>query len=376
MRVYGRTSVHAFIGDFIVYRNLVPCDPRLPSLAEIAPRLGLPQGVIPRKSEPAYASVIAHLLKEARALDAPRVPLKRLIYLGDTRMNDGTAFINICRAGAWPGVLFICAEDNSPACVEVNEQSGETFYQTNRWAGLADFDRFCRTNHFPIDEHTAVVVDLDKTAIGARGRNDHVIDLARVEAVRLTIGNLLGEEFDPARFQTAYDRLKRAEFHPFTADNQDYLCYICLILGSGLLALESLVEDVKSGRMRSFEQFIAWVNDHVAELPASLRAIHNDIYALVQQGDPTPFKAFRYNEYRTTIGRMGQLDDSTPVEQLLRDEIVVTHEVRELAQAWCQQGALLFGLSDKPDEASLPPPELASQGYRPIHRTETHAVGA
>lgn len=375
MRVYGRTSVHEFLEDFIVYRNLVPCDPRLPSLAEVAPHLGLPQGVIPRKSEPAYASVIAYLLREARALDAPHTSLARLIYLGDTRMNDSTAFVNICRAGEWPGLLFICAENNSPARVEVSAQSGETFYQTNRWAALADFDRFCREQGFPIDERTAVVVDLDKTAIGARGRNDHVIDMARVEAVRLTIGDLLGDEFDPERFQTAYDQLKQAEFHPFTADNQDYLCYICLILGSGLLTLESLIEDVKSGRMASFVQFIAWVNDHVAELPASLRAIHDDIYRLVQQGDPTPFKTFRYNEYRTTVGRMGQLDDTTPVEQLLRDEIVITQEVRELALAWRKQGALLFGLSDKPDEASLPPPELASQGYQPIHRAETHAVG-
>jgi hypothetical protein len=36
---------------------------------------------------------------------------------------------------------------------------------------------------------------------------------------------------------------------------------------------------------------------------------------------------------------------------------------------------LLFCLSDKPDEASIPTPELALQGYAPIHRTPTHGVG-
>jgi hypothetical protein len=36
---------------------------------------------------------------------------------------------------------------------------------------------------------------------------------------------------------------------------------------------------------------------------------------------------------------------------------------------------LLFGLSDKPDEASVPSEALASQGFRAIHRAETHAVG-
>jgi hypothetical protein len=46
-----------------------------------------------------------------------------------------------------------------------------------------------------------------------------------------------------------------------------------------------------------------------------------------------------------------------------------------MAGEWRRRGALLFGLSDKPDEASIPTPELASQGYRAIHRTATHVIG-
>ncbi len=105
-------------------------------------------------------------------------------------------------------------------------------------------------------KRTAVIVDLDKTALGARGRNDQVIDHARVEAVRRTVGDLLGDSFDPAAFEEAYDLLNGPEFHPFTTDNQDYLAYICLMLGSGLLALEPLVEDVRSGQLTTFKQFI------------------------------------------------------------------------------------------------------------------------
>jgi hypothetical protein len=127
--------------------------------------------------------------------------------------------------------------------------------------------------------------------------------------------------------------------------------------------------------MNSFEQFINAVEARVEELPADLRLIHDQIYQLVRRGDPTPFKDFRYNEYQTTIGRMGQLSDDAPVEELLRDEIVITQEVREIALSWRKQGALLFGLSDKPDEASVPSEALASQGFRAIHRAETHAVG-
>jgi hypothetical protein len=290
-------------------------------------------------------------------------------------MNDGTAFVNIRQAGGWPGVAFIGAERDQPAQVEVVEQDEGTLYLANRWAALADFDGFCRERGFSPDERTAVIVDLDKTALGARGRNDHVIDRARVEAVRRTVGGLLGEEFDPQAFQVAYDQLNQSEFHPFTADNQDYLAYICLILGSGLYALEPLVVEVRAGQMTTFRQFITAVDGRAADLPANLRRIHDDIYDLVQQGDPTPFKAFRYSEYHATIECMGYLDDAAPVEEMLAGEIVITREVREVALSWRERGVLLFGLSDKPDEASVPTNDLVAQGYRSIHQTETHVVG-
>jgi len=375
MKNYGRTSVYEFLGDLVVYRNLVPADPRLPPLAEVRQHVGLPDDVIPRKSAPEYARVMVYLLQQARALDATHTPIECLVYLGDTQMNDGTAFANICRAGGWAGLAFIGAERDGPPHVRVVEQDGRMLYLANRWGALADFDRFCREQGVPLDRRTAVIVDLDKTALGARGRNDHVIDQARVEAVRRTVGDLLADDFDPHSFQAAYDQLNQTEFHPFTADNQDYLAYICLILGSGLYELEPLIADVRVGRMTSFEQFIARVDERITELPANLRRIHSRVYALVQQGDPTPFKAFRYNEYQTTIGRMGQLDDGASAAQLLKEEIVITQEVRELALHWRERGALLFGLSDKPDEASVPTDDLAARGYRAIHQMKTHAVG-
>jgi hypothetical protein len=375
MRVYGRTSVSDFVGDFIVYRNLVPADRRLSPLADIRSLVGLPQGSIPRKTAPGYARVIVHMLRQARALDGPGVPVERLVYVGDTRMNDGTAFANLCRAGSWPGLAFIAAERDTVARVEVVEQEEGAIYLANRWSALADFDHFCHEQGFSLDERAAVIVDLDKTALGARGRNDRVIDRARIEAVRRTVGDLLGEGFDADRFQVAYDLLNQPEFHPFTADNQDYLAYICLILGSGLYELDSLLEKVRAGRLSNFQQFISEVELRADALPSDLRRIHGAIYASVRQGDPTPFKAFRYNEYLTTVGRMGHLDDRTPVPALLADEIVITQEVREVALAWRGRGALLFGLSDKPDEASFPRHELAAQGYQPIHRMKTHAVG-
>jgi hypothetical protein len=375
MKNHGLTSVSEFLDDRVVYRNLVPLDPRLPSLAEVRPQLGLPEGLVPRKTAPEYAQVIVYLLRAARALDAPTTAIERLVYVGDTPMNDGTAFANICRAGSWPGLAFIGADRDQPAKVEIIDGEDGTLYVANRWAAIAGFAALCRERGFALDERAAVIVDLDKTAVGARGRNDHVIDQARVEAVRRTVGALLGDDFDPGGFQQAYDLLNQIEYHPFTADNQDYLAYICLILGSGLYRLEPLAADVQAGNVTSFQQFIAHVDARSEVLPASLRGIHEGVYHLVQQGDPTPFKAFRYNEYDTTVQAMGFLADDATVEDLLAREIVVTQEVRELALDWCDQGALLFGLSDKPDEASVPRPDLAAEGLLPIHRARTHAVG-
>jgi hypothetical protein len=375
MKNYGLTSIHEFLGDRLVYRNLSPLDPALPSLSDIRRLVGLPEGSTPRKSSPEYARAVVEFLRYARRLDAPDASIKRLIYLGDTRMNDGTAFANLCRAGNWPGLAFIGDEKGEPAPLMITEWEGQTLCLANYWAALYELDAVARQRGFALDEHTALVIDLDKTALGARGRNDHVIDRARVLALQQTVEGALGDTFDPETFRAAYDRLNRPEYHPFTADNQDYLAYICLILGSGQYSLETLETEVKSGRLTTFAQFIARVDSQADSLPASLRDIHASVYQYVLWGDPTPFKTFRYNEYCATVEKMGYLGENVPAQELIKEELVITQEVRWLASEWQAQGVLLFGLSDKPDEAALPPPDLAAQGYVPIHRVQTHTVG-
>ncbi len=378
LKVYGLSAVSEFLGDRIVYRNLDPVDASLPGLAESARHASLPPGVIPRKSQADYARVVVYLLETARRQDIPKGQLKRLVFVGDTFLNDSTAFANLCQAGGWEGLAFIGADRaNEPAEAKITTApGGGQLYLANRWQLLEQFDRHCAEHEFPIDEHTAVVVDLDKTALGARGRNDQVIDQARVLAVRRTVAGLLGVAFDTSAFQTAYDQLKQMEFHPFTADNQDYLAYICLILGSGLYKLGAVVADVRAGRLASFHQFIETVEAQQKKLSPGLAQVHSEIYANVRRGDPTPFKSFRRNEYLETVNRLGHLPGETPLQILLEQEIVLTQEVRLQALQWKRRGALLFGLSDKPDEASLPTPEQAAQGYQALHARLTHAVGA
>ena len=96
MKLYGRSSIHEFLADHIAYRNLNPLDARLPSLDELRASVRIPHQSIPRKTSPDYASLVSHLLQRARALEAPKAKIKRLIFVGDTRLNDATAFNNIC----------------------------------------------------------------------------------------------------------------------------------------------------------------------------------------------------------------------------------------------------------------------------------------
>lgn len=376
MQNYGSTTVHEFIGDTLIYRNLAPQETSLPTLAQVRRSLGLPDGPIPRKHEPEYAHIIAHLLKSARRLQRPATPLKRLVYVGDTRLLDGTAFENICKAEDWPGMAFIGSEKHEPAAVEsLSTPSGRTLFLSNRWAALGKFDRACTSQGMHIDEETAILIDIDKTALGARGRNDKVIDGARNVAVQQTVSGLLGELFDYAAFQEAYQCFNQTEFHPFTSDNQDYVAYLCLILGSGFAGLEQIVSAVRKGKLTSFEQFINQVESHKSVLPAQLGEMHAQIYAGVRQGDPTPFKTFRRREYIITHTLMEYKEIAIPIETLLESHIVLTQEVRMMALEWKQRGALLFGLSDKPDEAATPTPALAAKGWLPLHRVLTCAVG-
>ena len=60
---------------------------------------------------------------------------------------------------------------------------------------------------------------------------------------------------------------------------------------------------------------------------------------------------------------------------LLATRITLTAEVWRRVKLWRDRGALLFGLSDKPDEASFPSPDLEAEGYQPLHKTRALVVG-
>ena len=366
-----RANLHAALGDFVIYRNLEPADDRLRGLTEIWQQIGLSSYRIPRKLESDYATAVVHFLDQAQTLRLPNRPLKRLLYIGDTVMNDGTAIANLGQHRPILGV--ICTERPGE---EKKVKANQGIMTANHWGALRDFVPFVAEKGFPFDEEMAAIIDLDKTAMGAQGRNHRAIDAARVEAVRRTMAEVLGSQFDMKGFRTIYDELNQPPYHPFTADNQDYLAYICLMVGGGVYDYEALLADLAASRLSTFAQFIEVCAERLPDRASSeLLPVHQEVYANFQRGDPTPFKSFRYREYEETVARMDSLPAETDPGKLLVGEIVITREVADLARFLQKRGVLLFGLSDKPDEASIPRAELARKGYAPIHRTRMKVVG-
>ncbi|MCX7669416.1 MAG: hypothetical protein N2439_05025, partial [Anaerolineae bacterium] len=326
----------------------------------------------PRKQDPACAQALAWFLRRGRALGGTRAELAELVYLGDTKLADGNAFRNLRAAGGWRGWAFIGAERDESLAVDIKDD----IFFANRWNALAEFAGWMLSEGAALDRRTAVIIDIDKTALGARGRNDIAIDRARLAAIEATVAAALGSAFDQEAFRRAYAAIIPPKYHAFTADNQDYVAYLCLMIGAGFITLAELLRQIETGELPGFHDFIARVDARQDALPdAALRALHREIYARVQAGDATPFKAFRRREYIETVGRMGHLPDDAPLGQRLVEEICLTREVFDFGRWLRDRGCLLMAVSDKPDEASLPTPELVAEGYLPLHRTKTHIVG-
>lgn len=370
--VLSKLSLYDLVGDLVVYRNLDPVDPRLPRFAEAWAEMGLSTPQRPRKLEPAYAQALIWLLQRARALDRPDVTLAELLFIGDTALGDTTAFHNLRAVSGWRGWAFIGSERDGE--VSLSEHDG--VYVASHWSALAGFISEVLSQGATLGPCTAVVLDIDKTALGARGRNHVPIDRARIAAVEATVADALGDGYNQEAFRRAYAVLNDPQYHYFTADNQDNLAYICIMLGAEVLTLEDLLADLGAGRLTSFREFMARVDAARVSLPnPGLQALHDDIYARVQAGDPTPFKAFRRREFLETVQRMGHLPEDTPLAQRLKEEICLTREVVEVVQWLRHRGCLVMALSDKPDEATMPTAETAAQGYLPLHRVPTHVAG-
>ncbi len=374
MKKMGRVALHDLMGDFFLFRSLEPLDVRLKGLPELHQKLQLQENSIPRKVEPEYGQVVAEILKNAHHLIQPDLRLDTLLYIGDTPGSDLQAFRNICRAGNWSGAAFIGKDVPQPAEVEIQKSGNRLEVRADRWSALKNFFQILDEEKLEVGRNAVVLIDVDKTILGARGRNDHLINQARIEAVRSTLAAALGKKFVLEEFEASYQEINQNKYHFFTADNQDFVAYICLIIGSDLISRTNLIEKLNDGEFKGFDAFLDWIDERKSGLNDELRDLHKRFFQRVRAGDPTPFKEFRREEFRQTVQRMGTADVDLPAVELLSTEIVITGEVFMAARMLAEQGAVLFGLSDKPDEATLPGVEEPDQ--MPLHKIQTHIVGS
>ena len=367
--MYPKGTLAGLLDDRIVYRNLVPCDPALPSLQDVWRDIGLEVYRVPRKTEPAYAAAVSRFLEAAQAARGAS-SLRNLLFIGDTYMNDGTAARNLATHLPLRGFIGADRLDEAEAV-----KYDDMLMVANRWERLSDFPAWAQSAGIVCDERAAVLIDIDKTFIGARGRNDRVIDAARVAAVRQTVEDLLGGSFDEMGFRAVYDELNKQKYHHFTGDNQDYLAYICLMVVADVFPPDELWSELSEGRLTGFTQFVTLCDARRQRMGEGLTLAHREVTVNVRRGDPTPFKSFRHREYFTTVGRMDCLPDATSEPDLLAGEILITGEVARVAHELSEMGVLTFGISDKPDEASLPPKAVVEGGGQPIHRVLMKVYG-
>ncbi len=359
-------------GDFVVYRNLEPYDVRVPGVSQAWQEMGLSGPRIVRKSDPEYPLAAKWILQRFHEINSAGTTISEFLLIGDTFANDGGAYKRLAEATGWQGAAFI-GKDALDQPAETSWQ--ENIFVANRWQGLAEWLEALQARGLKLDERTIVIVDIDKTAFGARGRNHSPIDVARVQAISQTVRQALGDDADIDAFTEIYLELNQQKYHDLTGDNQDYLAYISILIGAGILPLAKVQEAHGNGVLNSFAIFLERVEPSRTNMPAGLAELHDAVLEAYRANDPTPFKDFRRNEYLMTVEHMGQLPDDVPDSRRQGEEICLTREVWDACR-WLQaRGVTITSFSDKPDEACAPSAELAAQNYQAIHRTPTHLLG-
>lgn len=324
---FERGTLNDIFNNYIVFRELNPINKSLPSFEEIKAKLHLES--LPRKKDKEYALVLKEILKSA-------LSFSNIIYIGDTFLSDLTVVENLKDLGI---DVFGVITDES-----VSETSSPHDYIVfnNSWSRLEEIvlDK--------IREKTILLVDIDKTAIGAHGRNHLPIDKARTDAIVSLAENVFMRNFhesEKENFLKLYKSIHTKELLNFTQDNQDIVSIVTLIIYSGILSLQ---EFYKASRENTFEEFVENIS-----VPENLGNLIHEVKENLKQKSPTLFPTFRKIELEKTIARMDFLPDETPLQIIFNEEILITGEVYRIGKYALSKGAVVFGVSDKPEIASF-----------------------
>ena len=308
----------------VVFRELNPLNSSLPNFEALKKELNLQS--LPRKKDKEYAKVLYRILKSAK-------DFSNIVYIGDTFLSDLTVIKNLKEYANEP-VFGVITSEGTPL-----PENHDTFVVFNdKWANLPALveDK--------IGGNSLVVIDLDKTFIGANGRNHLPIDKARTDAI-VALGKNIFEAPNRGEFLNLYQKIHSKEFLAFTEDNQDIVSILTLIIYSSVVSFEEFARFTKTG---TFEEFINKI-----DVKEPLLTYVDEVRNNLKLNMPTLFPTFRKIELEKTVGRMDFLPVDTPLDALLSEEILITGEVYEVVDRALKKGATLFGVSDKPEIASF-----------------------
>ncbi len=370
MWVYsGKITLKKLLGERIFYRDLNPVDPLLPRFSDILRETGLEMSFAPRKTSTHYARIILQFLRRS----APAWP-KQIFFFGDTPGNDGAVVQNLSRLSGARVFGFIGRDaQNQPPRLETRPP----LFLANRWELIVRFFEELLTEGLDLRAPTAVFFDMDKTLLGARGRNDAQIDAARMDGVRNLIQQTVADRWKEEQFFFIYKTLNQPEYHFLTEDNQDYLAFICLMIMAGVWNFDELLHLLIQQKITSFGDFLNRTGTRILQsADAPVQNYFEEVLSGTAAGDPTPFKSFRYKEYEATLARIDRTDSTDPAI-LIDQEILLTQELVELITLLKQipNVAPFFCISDKPPESTFPPPLKKDRAALPLHDVPIKIVG-
>ncbi len=328
-KLYKRGRLSDFFENNIVFRELEPVNKNLPGFSTLRGKLGL--SVLPRKKDKEYVKVLSEMFRATGNFS-------KIIYIGDTLMSDLSVINNFAESGLFKTMGIITREGEVDGFEE-----NENYIFSGSWANLPNALACIENKFFSVDKRTVVIIDIDKTAIGARGKNEKAIDRARMDAIFM-LAKMAFKDISLGEFLSVYNEVNKREFFSITEDNQDFISILSMLVYGGALSLAGL---------RSAQSILSILMRVKTENPV-LSEYAETVLQNVKMQNPTAFPQFRKAEFEKTIARMDFMQDKTPVETLLSEEIMITGEVYDTALDLKNRGALVFGVSDKPALSSIP----------------------
>ncbi len=327
-KLYKRGRLSDFFESNIVFRELEPVNKNLPGFSALKGKLGL--RVLPRKKDKAYVKVLSEMFRA-------KGNFTKILYIGDTLMSDLSVINNFAESGMFKTMGIITREGEADGFEE-----NENYIFSGSWANLPDVLVHIENKVFNVDKNTVVIIDIDKTAIGARGRNEKAIDRARMDAIFM-LAKKAFNDVSMERFLSVYNVINKREFFFITEDNQDFVSILSILVYGGALNLADF---------HNAQNVLGLLA--MAEMENPVLEYIETVIKNVKVQNPTAFPQFRKAEFEKTIERMDFLPEKTPVETLLSEEIMITGEVYDTAIYLRSKGAFVFGVSDKPALSSIP----------------------